>query len=80
MLGGKLRLVWITPAQAIGELWEKPSDQRAFAKPWFALLRAEIAAAKSAIERTALHAVAQEGRQRHSGKNQLDMISHGDDN
>ena len=61
VLDGKLRIVWIPPAQAIGELWEKTSHQRAFAKPWLALLKAEVSAAKSAIERTALHSATQEG-------------------
>ncbi|SEA43710.1 hypothetical protein [Acidovorax soli] len=61
-LAGKTRCVWLTPAEALHSLWSSEKEHKRFAKPWLALLKEEIGAAKSAIDRTALHSVALEGK------------------
>ena len=62
-LAGETRCVWLTPAQALHSLWASEASHKAFAKPWVALLKEEIGAAKASIDRTAIHAVALEGRE-----------------
>lgn len=62
-LAGETRCVWLTPAQALHSLWASEARHKEFAKPWVALLREEIGAAKASIDRTAIHAVALEGRE-----------------
>jgi hypothetical protein len=61
-LEGQTRCIWMTPAEALHALWSKESEHKKFAKPWFALLKEEAGAAKASIDRTAMHAVALEGR------------------
>ena len=61
-LAGQTRCIWMTPAEAIHALWAKESEHKKFAKPWFALLKEEAGAAKASIDRTAMRAVALEGR------------------
>jgi FAD/FMN-containing dehydrogenase len=62
-LAGNTRCVWLTPVQALHSLWETEKAHKAFAKPWIGLLKEEIGAAKAAIDRTAIQAVALEGRE-----------------
>lgn len=63
-LSNELRCVWLTPAEALNAIWANEKDHKKFAKPWVALLREEIEASKASIERTAMHAIAREGRAR----------------
>lgn len=62
-LAGETRCVWLTPAQALHSLWTSEARHKEFAKPWIGLLKEEIGAAKASIDRTAIHAVALEGRE-----------------
>ena len=52
LLDGKLRAVWLTPAEAAASRWASLSAHKAFAKPWLAELKGERLAVKAAIEGT----------------------------
>jgi len=60
---GELRCVWLTPAEALHSLWASKARHKDFSKPWIALFKEEIGAAKASVDRTAIHAVALEGRE-----------------
>lgn len=60
-VSGEIRCVWLTPSEALQSLWTSESEHRKFSKPWVALLKQEIGAAKAAIDRTAINAIAFEG-------------------
>ncbi|MDP9085670.1 MAG: hypothetical protein M3N02_02755 [Pseudomonadota bacterium] len=65
-LDGKLRVVWLTPAEAASSRWASVSSHNAFAKPWLAALKTEAQAVKAAVEGTEIACVAMEkpsGRQ-----------------
>lgn len=62
LFDGKLRAVWMTPAEAIHCVWGSESQHKEFAKPWLALLKEEARATKASLERTAIAAVSTEGR------------------
>jgi hypothetical protein len=62
-LAGETRCVWLTPVQALHSLWASEAAHKAFAKPWVALLKDEIGAAKASIDRTAIQAVTLEGHE-----------------
>lgn len=62
-VAGEARCVWLNPAQALHALWSSESEHKKFAKPWIAMLKEEIGAAKAAIDRTAINAVASEGKE-----------------
>ena len=62
-LAGELRCVWLTPAEALHSLWASKARHKDFSKPWIALFKEEIGAAKASVDRTAIHAVALEGRE-----------------
>jgi len=61
-LEGEVRCVWLTPAEALHCVWSNESGHKKFAKSWLALLKEEASAVKASIERTAISAVALEGR------------------
>ena len=61
-LNGKLRVVWLSPAEAASSRWASVSSHNAFAKPWLAALRDEGQAVKAALEGTEISEVAAEGR------------------
>ena len=58
---GKLRAVWLTPAEAASSRWASVSAHKALAKLWLAALKAEGQAVKAAIEGTELHGVWEAG-------------------
>ncbi len=57
---GKLRAVWLTPAEAATSRWSSTSAHKAFAKPWLALLKDQAQAVKAALEATEISAVVKE--------------------
>ena len=57
---GKLRAVWLTPAEAASSRWMATSAHKAFAKLWLAALEGERQAVKSAIEGTLISVVVPE--------------------
>lgn len=61
-VAGKLKCVWLTPAEAIHQIWQTESEHKKFAKPWLALLKEEISSAKASIERTAIAVASLEGK------------------
>lgn len=60
LLEGKLRALWLTPAEAASSRWTSLSAHKAFAKPWLAALKVELQAVKSAMEGTEISGVAPE--------------------
>ena len=59
-LDGKLRVVWLTPAEAASSRWASVSAHKAFAKPWLSALKAEGQAVKAAVEGTDISLVSVE--------------------
>ena len=59
---GRLRAVWLSPAEAASSRWASAPTHKAFAKAWLTALRAERQAVKAAIEGTEISAVASEKR------------------
>ena len=58
LLDGKLRALWLTPAEAASSRWTSLPAHKAFAKPWLAALKGERQAVKSAMEGTEISEVA----------------------
>ena len=56
-LSGKLKCVWLPPVQAVHSIWLKESEHKKFAKPWLAILKAEVSEVKASIEANAIAAV-----------------------
>ncbi|MBG6075372.1 hypothetical protein [Polaromonas sp. CG_9.11] len=51
-LDGVLKIKWVSPAEAARDLWEKPSEHKAFAKLWFGALKLERQIVKKKVEDT----------------------------
>lgn len=57
LFDGKLRALWLTPAEAASSRWASLSAHKAFAKPWLAVLKSERQAVNAAIESTEISEV-----------------------
>lgn len=66
LFDGKLRAVWMTPAEAASSRWAKLADHRKFAKPWLAVLKGEASAVRAALEATGIATVAAEAPLKHA--------------
>ena len=60
LLEGKLRALWLTPAEAASSRWTNLSAHKMFAKPWLTVLKGARQAVKAAIEGTEISEVATE--------------------
>lgn len=52
LFDGKLRAVWMTPAEAASSRWANLADHKKFAKPMLAALKIEASAVRAALEAT----------------------------
>jgi hypothetical protein len=68
VLEGKLRTVWLTPAQAATSRWTKLVNHKKFSKPWLSTLKGEINEVRAAIEATEIAAVLSEKSTKKSRK------------
>ena len=52
LVEGRIRHVWLTPAQAASSRWTRLADHKAFAKAWLDVLKVEARAVKAAMDGT----------------------------
>lgn len=60
LFDGKLRALWLTPAEAASSRWTNLSAHKTFAKPWLSVLKGEWQVVKAAIEGTEISEVSAE--------------------
>lgn len=66
LFDGKLRAVWMTPAEAATCRWANLADHKKFAKPLLAALKSEASAVRAALEATDIATVAAEAPLKHA--------------